>query len=76
MSKQNKKDMVKYLIKNIGIDYILQSIIELMDSEIDATDYDVDSVNPNDLWKFKVIEGLEHAYEAYLQKHQTAGESL
>lgn len=69
MSKQNKKDMVKYLIKNIGIDFVLQSIIELMDDSIDATDYDVDSVrNPNDIWKFKVIEGLEHAYEAYIQQ--------
>lgn len=67
--KLNKKELVKKFIRNIGIDTVLQSMIELMDDSIDATDYDMDSIrNPNDLWKFKVIEGLEYAYEAFLQK--------
>lgn len=69
MKNNYKKELIKTFIKNIGIDVILQSIIETMDDSIDATDYDIDSLrNPNDLWKFKVVEGLEHAYEAYLQK--------
>lgn len=77
MKNNHKKELIKTFIKNVGIDIILQSIIETMDDSIDATDYDVESLlNPDDLWKFKVIEGLEHAYEAYLQKNQTAGESL
>lgn len=67
--KLNKKELVKKFIRNVGIDVVLQSMIELMDDSIDATDYDMDSIrNPNDLWKFRVIEGLEHAYEALLQK--------
>jgi hypothetical protein len=72
MNKINK-DIAKKLIANLGIDVVLQSIIEIMDADIDATDYDIDSIrNPNDLWKFKVIEGLEHAYEAYLSNNTEA----
>lgn len=64
------KDLIKSLIKKFGIEVVLQSIIEMMDESIDATDYDMDSIrNPNDLWKFKVIEGLEHAYEAILKQN-------
>lgn len=75
--KTNKKELIKKLIKNTGIDTVLQSMIEILDESIDATDYDIDSVrNPNDLWKFKMIEGLENAYEAYLLKikNETVGE--
>lgn len=78
MNKINK-DIAKKLIANLGIDVVLQSIIEIIDADIDATDYDIDSIrNPNDLWKFKVIEGLEHAYEAYLSRDNstTIGESV
>lgn len=71
-----KKDIAKKLINNLGIDIILQCIIELMDDSIDSTDYDIDSIrNPDDLWKFKLIEGLEHAYEAYLSGTNKVGES-
>lgn len=71
------KESIKQLIQSIGIETVLQSLIEMMDANIDATDYDVESLrNPNDLWKFKVIEGLEHAYESYLNKdNQIIGES-
>lgn len=65
----SNKDLVKQFINKAGVDIILQSIIEMMDDNIDATDYDIDSVcSSDDIWKFKVIEGLEHAYEAYLGK--------
>jgi hypothetical protein len=65
----NDKKQVKNYINAVGLDIILQSIIEMIDDDIDASDYDVDSVkNPNDIWKFKVIEGLEHAYEAFLNQ--------
>lgn len=72
----NKKEIAKNLIKKIGIDIILQCLIEMMDDSIDATEYDIDSVrNSEDLWKFKILEGLEHAYEAYLANNiQTIGE--
>lgn len=73
------KNLAKQIIQNIGIDIVLQSMIELMDDNIDATDYDIDSLrNPNDLWKFKILEGLEHAYEAYLSKEESTsiGESV
>jgi len=67
MKTTEKKELIKRFIINAGIDSVLQSMIEIMDNSIDADDYDIDSVrNPNDIWKFKVIEGLEHAYEAYL----------
>lgn len=77
--KTDKKELTKTLIKNIGIDTILQSIIEILDDSIDATDYDADSLrDPNDLWKFKTLEGLEHAYESYLSKDnpKIIGESI
>jgi hypothetical protein len=75
MNKINK-DLAKTLIKSAGIDVVIQSIIEMMDESIDATDYDIDSIrNPDDLWKFKVIEGLEHAYESYLDNNRTLEET-
>jgi len=59
---------MKNLTKKIGADVIMQSLIELIDDSIDATDYDIDSVrNPNDIWKFKVIEHLEQAYEVFIK---------
>lgn len=73
------KNLAKQIIQNIGIDIILQSMIEIMDDNIDATGYDIDSLsNPDDIWKFKILEGLEHAYEAYLAKHNPImiGESI
>lgn len=72
----SKKELAKSLIKKIGIDTMLQCLIEIMDDSIDATDYDIDSVrNSRDLWKFKILEGLEHAYEAYLANNtETIGE--
>lgn len=69
MKTTDKKELLKRFIINAGIDSILQSMIEILDDSIDAEDYDIDSLrNPNDLWKFKILEGLEHAYEAYLSK--------
>jgi len=68
---KNKKDLAKELIKNLGIDVVIQSLIEMMDQQIDAPDYDIDSIsNPNDIWKFKVIEGLEHAYESFIDQQK------
>jgi hypothetical protein len=68
---KTKKDLAKELIKNLGIDIVIQCLIEVMDNQIDAPDYDIDSVrNPNDIWKFKVIEGLEHAYESFIDQQK------
>ncbi len=64
------KDLMKNLTRKVGADVIMQSLIELIDDSIDATDYDIDSVrNPNDVWKFKVIEHLEQAYEVFLKNN-------
>lgn len=61
---------MKNLTRKVGADVIMQSLIELIDDSIDATDYDIDSVrNPNDVWKFKVIEHLEQAYEVFLKNN-------
>jgi hypothetical protein len=72
----NKKELAKNLIKKIGIDIILQCLIELIDDSIDSTDYDIDSIrNSQDVWKFKILEGLEQSYEAYLKNNiQPIGE--
>lgn len=64
------KDLMKNLTRKVGADVIMQSLIELIDDSIDATDYDIDSVrNPNDVWKFTVIEHLEQAYEVFLKNN-------
>lgn len=64
------KDLMKNLTRKVGADVIMQSLIELIDDSIDATDYDIDSIrNPNDVWKFKVIEHLEQAYEVFLKNN-------
>lgn len=61
---------MKNLTRKVGADVIMQSLIELIDDSIDATDYDIDSIrNPNDVWKFKVIEHLEQAYEVFLKNN-------
>ena len=65
----NDKKQVKQYINTVGLDIILQSIIEMIDDDIESSDYDIDSLkNPCDIWKFKLIEGLEHAYEAFINK--------
>jgi hypothetical protein len=69
MIRSNKKELAKKFILNVGMDTILQSMIEIMDDSIEATDYDIDSVrNPKDLWKFQILENLEKAYDFYLKK--------
>lgn len=63
------KKQIKNYINSVGIDVILQSIIEMMDDDIESTDYDIDSLKKSsDIWKFKIIEGLEHAYDAFLNQ--------
>lgn len=65
--KMNKinQDIAKKLITNLGIDTILHTMIEMLDDSIDIVDTDINSIrDSDDLWKFKVIEGLEYAYES------------
>lgn len=77
MKTNNQKDTIKKFITTFGIHKVLQSMIEIMDDDIEATDYDIDSVkNPDDLWKFKMLEGLEHAYESYLNNNTSLEETL
>lgn len=67
--RTSKKELTKKFIQSVGIDTVLQSMIEIMDDSIDAADYDADSIrDPKDVWKFNILEKLEQAYECYLQK--------
>jgi methyl coenzyme M reductase beta subunit len=54
-------DKIKKLIKNIGVDGVLQCVIESID---DSTL--IDNIVPS--WKLKVLEHLEQAYDIYMTK--------
>lgn len=59
--KNNEK--TKKLISKIGIDGVLQCIIESIDDSI-ALDESVP------LWKINILEYLEQAYEVYMTKDE------
>ena len=64
----NREDIKKF-ITLIGIEKTLQCLIEIIDSSIEAIDYTADSIkNDKDLWKFRVVESLEAAYDTYITK--------
>lgn len=52
-------DQLKQLITKIGFDRTLQCLIEMMDDSIH-------SENTTPLWKIKVVEYLEQAYDGYM----------
>ena len=67
----NREDIKKF-ITLIGIEKTLQCLIEIIDSSIEAIDYTVDSIKSDkDLWKFRVLENLEFAYDTYMTKENS-----
>jgi hypothetical protein len=52
-------EQLKKFIKNIGFDRTLQCLIEALDDSIHN-----DNVTP--IWKLKVVEHLEQAYDVYM----------
>lgn len=61
--KNNSKH--KKYIKKIGFDRTLQCLIEIVDDSIQNQ-----HIVP--IWKLKLVEGLEQAYDAYMDKGQDA----
>lgn len=53
-----EKDKIKILLKKIGIKKTLQSLIEIVDESFDS--------NTVPIWKYKVIDDLENAYEQFM----------
>ena len=52
-------EQLKKFIKNIGFDRTLQCLIETLDDSIHND-------NVNSIWKIKVMEYLEQAYDMYM----------
>lgn len=56
----SNKPKIKSLVADVGIEHILKYLIE----DIDALDIDSDY----DLWKFRVADSLEDAYDHYVNR--------
>lgn len=56
----SNKPKIKSLVTDVGIEHILKYLIE----DIDALDIDSDY----DLWKFRVADSLEDAYDHYVNR--------
>jgi hypothetical protein len=56
----SNKPRIKSLVTDVGIEHILKYLIE----DIDALDIDSDY----DLWKFRVADSLEDAYDHYTNR--------
>ena len=56
----SNKSKIKTLVEEVGIEHILKYLIE----DIDSLDIDSDY----DLWKFRVADSLEDAYDQYVNR--------
>lgn len=56
----SNKSKIKTLVDEVGIEHILKYLIE----DIDSLDIDSDY----DLWKFRVADSLEDAYDNYVNR--------
>lgn len=56
----SNKSKIKTLVDEVGIEHILKYLIE----DIDSLDIDSDY----DLWKFRVADSLEDAYDHYVNR--------
>ena len=54
------KPKIKSLVDDVGVEYILKYLLEYLDS------FDIES--DSDLWKFKVADSIEDAYDNSLSK--------
>jgi hypothetical protein len=56
----SNKSKIKSLVNEVGIEHILKYLIE----DVDSLDIDSDY----DLWKFRVADSLEDAYDHYVNR--------
>ena len=56
----NSKDEIKIALERIGTEKAMQCLIESIDENTDWTDAPI--------WKFKLIENLEDAYNSYMDQ--------
>jgi len=56
----SNKPKIKSLVQDVGIEHMLKYLIE----DIDSLDIDSDY----DIWKFRVADSLEDAYEHYIKR--------
>ena len=56
----SNKPKIKSLVNDVGIEHILKYLIE----DLDSLDIDCDY----DLWKFRVADSLEDAYDQYVNR--------
>jgi hypothetical protein len=54
------KPKIKALVDEVGMEYVLKYLLEYIDS------FDIES--DSDLWKFKVADSLEDAYDNYINR--------
>lgn len=54
------KPKIKVLVDEVGMEYVLKYLLEYIDS------FDIES--DSDLWKFKVADSLEDAYDNYINR--------
>jgi hypothetical protein len=54
------KPKIKALVDEAGMEYVLKYLLEYIDS------FDIES--DSDLWKFKVADSLEDAYDNYINR--------
>lgn len=55
-----EKPKIKALVDDVGIEYVLKYLLEYIDS------FDIES--DSDLWKFKVADSIEDAYDNYINR--------
>jgi hypothetical protein len=59
----SNKPKIKSLVQDVGIEHILKYLIE----DIDSLDIDSDY----DMWKFRVADSLEDAYDNYTNRFKS-----
>lgn len=61
------KPKIKSLVDDVGVEYILKYLLEYLDS------FDIES--DSDLWKFKVADSIEDAYDNYINRFKETEEA-
>ena len=56
------KPKIKTLVEEVGLEHILKYLVEYVDS------FDIDT--DDDIWKFRVVDSLEDAYDKYLNREK------
>lgn len=61
------KPKIKSLVDDVGVEYVLKYLLEYLDS------FDIES--DSDLWKFKVADSIEDAYDNYINRFKETEEA-